>query len=252
MRHRILVLAMMFVAALAFGCSSYDEALDDDTAAEAGHDNDDAEHDGEEGGDDADHEHGMEGDERSEYSKPGEVYAFLGIGEGDTVVDLLAGGGYNAERMAQLVGVNGTVIAERAGEEFQERAVGGDLSDYNFAFIGDVAELEDASVNAAVAVRAYHLFPDVPTQLAELHRALVPGGVVGVVEVRLNEESGHNMETHRLGEQTVIDDFEAAGFEYVEASDILRRDDDDYSVYGVEGRTRFQTDRMLLKFRKAE
>jgi predicted methyltransferase len=248
MRHRLLVLAMMFVAALSFGCSSYDEALDADATAAAGQEGDD----GGEGGDDGGHAHGMEGDERSEYSKPDEVYAFLEIGEGDTVVDLLAGGGYNAERLAQLVGMNGTVIAERASEEFQERAVGGDLADYNFGFIGDVAELEDASVNAAVAVRAYHLFPDVPAQLAELHRALVAGGVVGVVEVRLNEESGHNMETHRLGEQTVIDDFEAAGFEYVGASDILRRDDDDYTVYGVEGKSRFQTDRMLLKFRKAE
>ena len=81
-------------------------------------------------------------------------------------------------------------------------------------------------------------------------RAMAPGGVVGVVEVRLNETEGHNMESHRVGEQTVIADFEAAGFEYVGESDLLRRDDDDYSVFMVEGRTRYQSDRMLLKFRK--
>ncbi|NKB88229.1 MAG: methyltransferase domain-containing protein [Acidobacteria bacterium] len=250
MRHRLLALVLMFVAALAFGCSNYDDSLESETAAEAGHDEDGGEDhgDGEDG--DGGDGHGMAGDERAEYSMPDQVYAFLEIAEGQTVVDLLAGGGYNAERVAPVVGTSGTVIAERAQEQFQERAVGGDLSDYNFQFIGDVAELQDGSVDAALAIRAYHLFPDVPVQLGEIFRAMKPGGVVGVVEVRLNEESGHNMETHRLGEQTVIDDFAAAGFEYVEASDILRRDDDDYTVYSLEGQTRYQTDRMLLKFRK--
>ncbi len=244
MRHRLLVFAVMFVAVVGFGCSSYDDALEE-PVAEADTDGGDA--DAEEG---ADHEHAMEGDERDGYSKPDEVYAFLGINEGDTVVDLMAGGGYNAERLAHLVGAAGTVVVERGSEDFQERAIGGDLSDYNFAFVGDVAEIDDGSVNAVIAVRAYHLFPDVPAQLAELHRAMAPGGVVGVVEVRLNEPAGHNMDSHRVGEQTVIEDFEAAGFEYVGESDILRRDDDDYSVYMVEGKTRYHTDRMLLKFLK--
>jgi len=248
MRHRFLALALMFVAATAYGCSSYDDSLEADTTAETPAEGE--EQGGDNDGDGADHAHGMEGDERAPYSKPDEVYAFLEIGEGDTVVDLMAGGGYNAERVAATVGMGGTVIVERGGEEFQERAIGGDLSDYQFEFVGDVAEIADGSVDAVLAIRAYHLFPDIPVQLAELHRAMKVGGVVGVVEVRLNEESGHDMESHRLGEQTVIDDFEAAGFEYVEASDILRRDDDDYSVYGVEGKARYQTDRMLLKFRK--
>jgi predicted methyltransferase len=244
MRHRLLVLAIMFVAVLGFGCSSVDEAVDE-PVAEADHDG--ADTDAEEGGE---RDHGMEGDERAEYSKPDEVYAFLGVSEGDTVVDLMAGGGYNAERLAQLVGASGTVVVERGSEGFQERAIGGDLADYNFAFVGDVAEIEDGSVNAVIAVRAYHLFPDVPAQLTELYRAMAPGGVVGVVEVRLNEPEGHDMESHRVGEQTVIDDFESAGFEYEGESDILRRDDDDYAVYMVEGKSRYQTDRMLLKFRK--
>lgn len=244
MRNRLLVLAIMFVAVLGFGCSSPDDALEE-PVAEADHDGGDAE----EG---ADQEHGMEGDERDHYSKPDEVYAFLGIGEGDTVVDLMAGGGYNAERLAHLVGASGTVIVEGGSEDFEDRTIDGDLSDYSFTLVGDVAEIEDGSVNAVIAVRAYHLFPDVPAQLAELYRAMVPGGVVGIVEVRLNEAEGHNMESHRVGEQTVIGDFEAAGFEYVGESDILRRDDDDYAVFMVEGKTRYQTDRMLLKFRKPD
>lgn len=247
MRNRPLALILMLAAAFALGCGG---------AADTLHEGDDAVHDAAEeahagDGESAAHAHGMEGTERDEYSMPFAVYDFLEISEGDTVVDLMAGGGYNAERLARVVGAEGHVIAEKAREGFQERAVGGDLADYSISFVGDVAELEDGSVNAVVAIRAYHLFPDVPATLGELHRAMAPGGVVGVVEVRLNEAEGHDMETHRLGEQTVIADFEAAGFEYVGESDMLRRDDDDYSVYAVEGKTRFHTDRMLLKFRKA-
>lgn len=241
MRHRLLVFAVLFVAVLGVGCSSYDDSSEEPVAA------------ADDGGEaEAEGEQMMEGDERGAYSKPDQVYAFLGINEGDTVVDLLAGGGYNAERLAHLVGANGSVVIQRGSEEFRERTIGGDLSDYSFTFVDDVAEIEDASANAVIAVRAYHLFPDVPTQLAELYRAMVPGGVFGVVEVRLNEPEGHDMEAHRVGEQTVIGDFEAAGFEYVGESDILRRDDDDYTVYIVEGKTRYETDRMLLKFRKPE
>jgi len=239
MRHRLLVLTIMFVAVLGFGCAAADDAPET-PVAEAAEDAAAA---------DAD-DHGAETNERDSYSKPDEVYAFLDIAEGDTVVDLMAGGGYNAERLAHLVGASGTVVVERGSEDFQDRADGGDLSDYNFAFVREVAEIADGSVNAVIAIRAYHLFPDVPAQLAELYRAMVPGGVVGVVEVRLNEAEGHDMESHRVGEQTVIGDFEAAGFEHVGESDILRRDDDDYAVFMVEGKTRYQTDRMLLKFRK--
>ncbi|HJO03625.1 MAG TPA: hypothetical protein QGG47_06615 [Acidobacteriota bacterium] len=60
------------------------------------------------------------------------------------------------------------------------------------------------------------------------------------------------MTSHRLGEGTVIADFETAGFEYIGESDILKRDDDDYAVFIQPGKTRYMTDRMLLKFRKPE
>ena len=237
MRHRIVPFALLFLAAFALGCATATEAPEEPAAEEAAVD---------EGGD----QPALPADERDEYSKPFEVYEFLGIEAGNTVVDLLAGGGYNAERIAHVVGSEGLVIVDRGREEFQARTVDGDLADFNFQFVGDVAEIEDATADVIVAVRAYHLFEDVPAKLADLSRALKPGGVVGVVELRTNTEEGHDMDTHRVGEQTVIADFEAAGFEFVEESDLLRRDDDDYTVYRVEGRQRYQSDRLLLKFRK--
>jgi predicted methyltransferase len=75
-------------------------------------------------------------------------------------------------------------------------------------------------------------------------------GTLVVVEVRSSDAEGHNMTTHRLGEQTVIAQFAEGGFVLAGESDILRRDDDDYSIYGGPMNVRYITDRMLMKFVK--
>lgn len=188
---------------------------------------------------------------RDAYSRPQEVYDFIGIGRGDVVADLLAGDGYNTYLLSLRVGPEGKVYVEGASPRLQDRLERGDLADAgNVEIVGGVAELPTGVLDAVAAVRAYHLFPDVPATLAELHRALKPGGTVGVVEVRLNQPYGHDMTSHRVGERTVIEDFEAAGFEYVGSSDLLRREGDDYNIY--RSGERHMTDRMLLKFRKPE
>lgn len=197
------------------------------------------------------HEHAPDPSDRVAWSKPQQVYDFLGVAEGQVVVDVMAGGGFNTALLAERVGSSGKVIAERGNNELMSRVAGGDLAALgNIEIVGDLAEIPDGSLDAALAVRAYHLFPDVPAALAQLYRAVAPGGVVGIVEVRLNQEYGHDMTSHRMGEQTVIDEMTAAGFEYVEASDLLRVDGDDYTQF--RGGQRHMTDRMLLKFRKPQ
>jgi predicted methyltransferase len=247
MKTRLIALVLLAFAATLFACApaAEDSGSTETPAAEA---QDAVESEG--GG----HDHPMDVDDRDAWSKPDEVYAFLGIGSGDRVVDLLAGGGYNAVRLAELVGPEGRVVAERGSEELQARlADDGDLAAVdNLDVVADLGQVEDGSMTHVVAVRAYHLFPDVPAVLAELFRVLEPGGTVGIVEVRLNQPEGHDMETHRMGEQTVISDMEAAGFEFVEESDLLRIEDDDYSLYMPADGTRYMTDRMLLKFRKPQ
>ena len=187
---------------------------------------------------------------RDEYSKPDELYDFVGIGEGDHVVDLLAGNGYNTYLLAQRVGVSGRIYAEKGSDGLRARVERGDLHGADVAFIVDPSELPTGEIDVVMAVRAYHLFPDVPATLAELYRALKPGGVVGIVEVRLNQPRGHDITTHRMGEETVIEDMTVAGFELEGQLDILRRDDDDYTTYQLPDGTRYTTDRMLLTFRK--
>jgi len=234
----------MLFAVTVFACTPAAETAD------APADNADAADAAAEGGEDQP----MQADDRDAWSKPSEVYAFLGIGAGNQVVDLMSGGGYNAVRLAELVGPEGRVVAGRGSEELQARlADGGDLAAVGqLEVVGGLDAVADASMSHVVAVRAYHLFPDVPATLAELYRVLEPGGVVGIVEVRLNEPEGHDMQTHRMGEGTVVADMESAGFEFVEESDLLRSEGDDYSLFMPADGTRYMTDRMLLKFRKPQ
>lgn len=191
--------------------------------------------------------------ERDEYSKPAGVFDFVGIEAGDTVIDVAAGGGYNTYLLAERVGSSGKVIAAEGNNDgLAVRLDRGDMSEAtNVEIAGSLADIADASVDSVVVIRWYHLLPDPPAFVAELNRIMKPGGTVGVVEVRLNQDEGHDMTSHRVGEQTVIADFEGGGFAYDGESDILRRDDDDYTLYWGPHGKRYMTDRMLLKFSKA-
>jgi predicted methyltransferase len=187
--------------------------------------------------------------ERDAGSKPQEVMDFLGIRPGASVADIFAGGGYYTYLLSQRVGPSGRVYAQGYSPGLAARLEQGDLAGAgNVVLVDSLSDLPESALDAALIVRGYHLFPDPDVLFQPLLRALKPGGVVGVVEVRLGEPYGHDMETHRMGDQQVIDEFQAAGFELVESSELLRNPADDHTEFW-EGR-RHLTDRMLLKFAK--
>jgi len=182
-------------------------------------------------------------------SKPQEVMDFLGIQPGDAVADIFAGGGYHTYLLSQRVGSSGRVYAQGYSPGLGARVERGDMAGAgNVVLVDSLSDLPEGSLDAALIVRGYHLFPDPKILFVPLMRALEPGGVVGVVEVRLGKDHGHDMETHRMGDQQVIDEFTGAGFEFVGSSDILRNPADDHTGFWEE--RRHLTDRMLLKFAK--
>lgn len=187
--------------------------------------------------------------ERDVGSKPQEVFDFLGIGPGDSVADVFAGGGYHTYLLSQRVGPNGRVYAQGYSPGLAARLEQGDLAGAsNVVLVDSLSDLPEGALDAVIIIRGYHLFPSPAVLFEPLLVALKPGGVVGVVEVRNGQPQGHDMETHRMGDQQVIDEFTAGGFEMVESSDILRNPEDDHTEFW-EGR-RHLTDRMLLKFAK--
>jgi predicted methyltransferase len=188
---------------------------------------------------------------RDEGEKPGEVMDRLGIDAGDHVADIIAGGGYYTYLLAERVGPEGMVYATGA-EGVARRMAEGDLAGRaNIRVVESLNDVPAGTLDAVLVNRAYHLlnapngsfFPD-------LRRALAADGVVGVIEVRLGSPTGHDMETHRMGEQTVTEEMQAGGFRLVEASELLANPDDPHTDF-MEGQ-RHLADRMFLIFRMAE
>ncbi len=196
---------------------------------------------------------------QDEYRKAIDVYEFLGVEPGMTVADVWPGEGYNTHLLSRLMGDEGTVYAVMefyADGQFAtldaltERIDGSGLG--NVQVVTNIPDVPAGSLDVAVAVRNYHdaeqLGGGRQATVAQLLDAMKSGGIVGIVEVATPHEGWHE-DTHRLNEQTVIDEFTAGGFELAGSSDILRNPDDDHTTAGfADGR--YKTDRYVLKFRK--
>lgn len=204
----------------------------------------------------ADHDHEEEIPTRSaelardEGSKPQQVMDVAGIGPGDRVADIFAGSGYFTYLLSERVGHEGRVFAQGYSPGLKARVEQGDLAGAgNVVLVDSLSQLPTGELDAALIIRGFHLFENPSDLMAALRRSLTPDGRVAVVEVRLGQERGHDMETHRMGEQTVIEEFREGGLELVESSDLLRNPEDDHTGFWEE--RRHLTDRMLLVFSPA-
>ena len=110
----------------------------------------------------------------------------LGLGEGDTVLDVACGPGNFSREFARAVGPGGLVVGidasrtmlERGGEELRQARTA------NLTLIrGDATALPfgDSSFDAACCFAALHLFPDPFGALDEMARAMRPGGRIALM-----------------------------------------------------------------------
>jgi predicted methyltransferase len=199
--------------------------------------------------------------------RPAEVVAFLGIEPGMTVVDLIAAGGYYTEVLSVAVGPTGKVHAQNTAyvleirdgandKALTARLAGGRLPnverlDREVAALG----LAPGSVDAAVTALNFHDIYNGSGReaadrfLAAVHRFLVPGGVLGLIDHSGNP-GADNAKLHRIEESLVVASAKAAGFEVEERSDLLRNADDDRSLNVFDPAIRGRTDRFVLRLRK--
>ncbi len=216
----------------------------------------------------------LEGDRvRDEGRKPANVLEFFGIEPGMTVLDMFAGGGYYTEILASVVGDDGKVVAQTnqaylafVGDEFELRFGNDRLANVEILMAeNNELELVAESLDAIMLVLSYHdLFNsdpeqgwpriDIPAFLAELHQALRPGGVFGIVDhyAESGAPIGTGNTVHRIDPAIVIADMTAAGFQLAAESDLLRNPDDDYSKIVFDPALRGKTDRFVMRFIKAD
>ncbi len=193
----------------------------------------------------------------------GEIVAFAGVKPGDTVLELIPGGGYFTRIFRKAVGANGKVYAVWPTEYDESTDKLQAIADAygNIEILKQSAAKLSAPVPVDVVFTSqnYHDYPDKfmgPVDLASFDKqvfdALKPGGVFIVVDHAAESGSGlRDTETlHRIDPDIVKQQVEAAGFEFVGESDVLRNPADDHKLKVFDKSIRGRTDQFVYKFRK--
>lgn len=163
--------------------------------------------------------------ERDAWQRPDEVVEFLDLAEDATVVDLGAGTGYFAVRLAAAV-PRGKVLAVDIEpaliEHVRERVAEAGLANVE-ARVGrpDDPELGESSADRILIVNTWHHIDDRLRYLEHLSRALKPGGSVVVVDYRDGDLPVGPPAGHKLSAAHVRGEFEKAGWTPARSTDAL-------------------------------
>jgi predicted methyltransferase len=242
---------------------------------------------------------------RYPYRNPAETLSFFGIEPGMTVVEMLPGGGWYSRILSGYLGPDGTLIGanypqtiwslfgfmseERIaamatwaidwpGQAFAWGVVDG--AHYRAFVLGALPDELAGTADAVVMIRAMHNLARFDAEhgfmqpaLADVHAVLKPGGIAGVVQHEARPEMPDDWSSGENGyikRDFVVAQFEAAGFELVDESDInanpfdqptvedsvwrlppnLRGADDEDTRKALQAIG--ESNRMTLKFRKPE
>lgn len=245
---------------------------------------------------------------RYKYRNPRETLDFFGIEPGMTVLEGLPGRGWYTKVLLPYLGEDGHLIAANysldlyplfsfADEEFLARQNawlenwpteaaewGGESSAKSTPFhFGTMPEELAGTADAVLFVRALHNLARfeisgqgdfLTAALADVHKVLKPGGVIGVVQHQASEDMPDEWATGSAGylkKSFVIERIEAAGFEFVGETAINENEKDQpttddfvwrlpptYFSTGEDPELKAQAEaigeshRMTLKFRKPE
>ena len=135
--------------------------------------------------------------------KPAAVLEFFGVQPGDTVLEMWAGAGYYTELLAHIVGEDGKVHAHEntpiinfAGDAFPARHADNRLPNTEVLMAeNNELALEADTYDVVTIILNYHDLYwsseqygweqiDVPAFLAEVYKAVKPGGTLGIVDHR--------------------------------------------------------------------
>ena len=200
--------------------------------------------------------------------KPAEVLAWLGIGQGMTVMDLVASGGWYTEVLSIAVGPEGKVYAQNPPmflefrDGYYDKAMAERLADGRLANVERIDQdvqdtgLAAGSLDAALTALNFHDVHNMAGDeaaaafLAAVKGLLKPGGVLGIID-HYGDADKDNNALHRLDVDRALPIIQAAGFEMT-SSDLLRNADDDRTTMVFDEAIRGKTDRVLYRLVKPE
>jgi predicted methyltransferase len=198
--------------------------------------------------------------------KPVDVLEFIGIKDGMTVLEIMAGTGYYTELLSAAVGSEGNVYAQndvmamRMRYAAIEKAITTRLQDNRLnnvqlltRYISDLDMLE--AVDAATLILNLHdLYIYGGEELAlnalsNVMKALKPGGILGIVDHNGSPDQ-ENKYLHRIDMVIVEELLYRAGFVVTGRSDILRNPEDTLTLHVFDPEIRGNTDRFLIRAMK--
>ena len=192
-----------------------------------------------------------------------EIMAFSRVKPGDKVLELVPGSGYWTQVFSRIVGPEGKVYlaVPTPMEQYSEetKALPGTLANTELLLQPADALSAPEPVDVVFTAQNYHDYPDAfmgPTDPAVLNKAvydaLKPGGLYIIIDHVAEAGSGlRDTETlHRIDPALVMQQVEAAGFEYRAESDVLRNEADDHTLKVFDPAVRGKTDQFVYRFRK--
>lgn len=205
---------------------------------------------------------------RDRNRKPSKTLEFFGLRDSMTVVELLPGGGWYSKLLAPTLAENGSFIVAMGAERMVKASEGKqglekvthDSTDFSphkpdgarFYTMKNVAlKVDDADM--VLTFRNYHNF-DAEGRMAMNNAAflaLKAGGIYGVVDhTRRHMEADSPENGRRIDPALAIKEILAAGFEFVDYSNLHYRSDDELRYEVGKKTVTGNTDRFTFKFKK--
>jgi predicted methyltransferase len=204
-----------------------------------------------------------------ERRRPGELIALSGLKAGDRVLDLIPGDGYWTRIFSRIVGPEGRVHAvwpqnyarysEGNVATLRQLAASPHYANVRVEVQSNPVLTASEPLDMVWTSQNYHDYPDEfmgRIDPAQLNRAvfamLKPGGTFFIIDHAAEPGSGmrDTEQLHRIDPETVRQQVEAAGFEYLGSSNILRNPADDHRSPVFDPAIRGRTDQFVMKFRR--
>lgn len=162
----------------------------------------------------------FEDPEREKYQKPEEVIKLLGNIDGQKIMDIGAGTGYFAFRLATH-GAN--VIAADVDDRFLEY-IQNKKDSINASLVTtrkveyDDPLLKNEEVNHVIIVNTYHHIDDREEYFSKVIKGIKPGGSLMVVDFKKDKKSPGPPKRYRVATNKVTEELKEAGFRLFEVN----------------------------------